>query len=217
MKKHQILSKLMNEKLVAVVRGKDEEEVVKMVEAIVSGGINLIEITFTIPNAAEIIRSLSIKYKDNDNVVIGAGTCLDPSTARIAILNGAQFVVSPHFDKDISKLCNTYAVPILPGATTVKDIVECMKYGAEIIKLFPGDSFGPSSVKSFKGPLPHAEFMPTGGVSTANLREWLDNGAIAVGTGGSLTKGAANNDFAAITQEAEKLVAIVRKFNDEKN
>ena len=217
MKKHEIMSKLMNEKLVAVVRGKDEAEVLKMVDAIVGGGINLIEITFTIPNAAEIIKSLSTKYKDDKNVVIGAGTCLDQATARIAILNGAQFVVSPHFDKEISKLCNTYAVPILPGATTVKDIVECMKYGADVIKLFPGDTFGPSAVKSFKGPLPHAEFMPTGGVSADNLRESLDNGAIAVGTGGSLTKGAATNDFAAITQEAERLVAIVRTFNDEKN
>lgn len=217
MKKSMIMNKLMDEKLVAVVRGKDEEEVVKMVEAIVSGGINLIEITFTIPNAADIIKSLSLKYKGDENVVIGAGTCLDTSTARLAILNGAQFVVSPHFDKEIIKLCNTYGVPILPGATTVRDIVECMKYGAEVIKLFPGDLFGPSSVKSFKGPLPHAEFMPTGGVSAANLREWLDNGAIAVGTGGSLTKGAATNDFDAITQEAKKLVSIVRKFYDDKN
>lgn len=214
MNKFEVIRRLGEEKLVAVVRGRDEDEVTKMVDAIVKGGIHFIEITFTIPGAAEIIKNLATKYENHDDVVIGAGTVLDTTTARIAIMNGAQFVVSPHFDKEIIKLCNTYAVSILPGATTVTDMVTCLRYGANIIKLFPGDTFGPSSVKSFKGPLPQAEFMPTGGVSADNLRAWLDNGVIAVGTGGSLTKGAASGDFDAITKEAEKLVSIVNEFRN---
>ncbi|CAM3690895.1 bifunctional 2-keto-4-hydroxyglutarate aldolase/2-keto-3-deoxy-6-phosphogluconate aldolase [Erysipelothrix urinaevulpis] len=213
MNKTEFYTKLEQEKLVAVVRGENETEVTQIVDAIVKGGINIIEITFTIPNAQQIIQNLVEKYRLNTDVVIGAGTCLDEITARNALLAGAEFIVSPHFDKDIIKLANVYAVPIMPGATDVKDMVDCLRYGASVIKLFPGDTYGPSSVKSFKGPLPQAQFMPTGGVSTSNLKEWLENGVIAVGTGGSLTKGAKTGDFAAITNEAQKLVKIVRDYN----
>lgn len=131
----------------------------------------------------------------------------------MAISAGAQFIVCPHLDTEIMKLCNSYRVPCFPGAANVKDMLECLRYGAEVIKLFPGDTFGPKAVKAFKGPLPQADFMPTGGVNAANLTEWLDNGAVAVGTGGSLTKGAAAGDFDAVRLEAEKLVNIVRAYD----
>ena len=210
MKKIELLSKLEKEKIVAVIRGENEEEVLKIVDAVHKGGINFLEITFTIPHCEQIIAKLSQQYEDNKDIVIGAGTCLDTTAARLAISAGAQFVVCPHFDKEIMKLCNSYHIPILPGATTVKDMIGCMRYGADVIKLFPGDSFGPSAIKAFKGPLPQAEFMPTGGVSLTNINDWLDNGAFAVGTGGSLTKGAKTGDFAAITAEAEKFVAAIK-------
>lgn len=214
MSKTSIIEQFKREKLVAVVRGESEEQVSKTVDAIIDGGIHIIEITYTIPDASTIIANLVKKYEDDENVIIGAGTCLDPITARDAILHGAKFVVSPHFDKEIMKIANLYAVPVMPGATTVVDMVECMKYGASIIKLFPGDNFGPSSIKSFKGPLPQAEFMPTGGVSAENLKDWLENGVISVGTGGSLTGGAKTGDYHKVTSEAQKLVSIVRDFQN---
>lgn len=216
MNKIEMMKKLSEEKLVAVIRGDNEEEVFKIVDAVNKGGINFLEITFTIPNAQNIISNLSEKYKDNDDVVIGAGTCMDVITARLAILSGAQFIVCPHFDEEIIKLCNLYGIPIFPGATTVRDIKECLTYGAQVIKLFPGGIMGPSAIKAFKGPSPQADFMPTGGVSADNLKEWLKAGAIAVGTGSSLTAGAANNDFNKVEQEASKLVKLVREFQSEK-
>lgn len=215
MDKNSLMLKLRNEKLIAVIRGNSKEEVMKIVEAVYSGGIKFMEITFTIPQANVIIGELSEKYKDNNDIIIGAGTCIDSISARIAILAGAKFIVSPHLDVEILKLCNSYKIPCFSGATTVKDMVEALKYGAEVIKLFPADTYGPKGIKSFKGPLPQAEFMPTGGVSCENVKEWLKNGAIAVGTGGNLTKGAATNDFEAVKREAEKLVNVVMEYKNE--
>lgn len=205
---------LKKEKLVAVIRGKDEEEVAKIVDAAYKGGIKFMEITFTIPHADHVIEKLCDKYKDTEDLVIGAGTVLDIVSCRLAILAGAQFVVSPHFDKEIMKLCNLYQVPCFPGAVSVKEIAEALSYGAQIIKLFPGDLYGPKAIKAFKGPLPQAQFMPTGGVSADNLKDWLASGAVAVGTGGSLTKGAKTGDFAAVSQEAKKLVSIVAEYGN---
>ncbi len=216
MNKIEMMNKLDREKVVAVIRGDNEEQVLKTVEAVNKGGINFLEITFTIPNAQNVIANLAKKYKDNDDVIIGAGTCMDIVTTRLAILSGAEFIVCPHFDKEIIKLCNLYGIPVFPGATTVKDIKDCLTYGAQVIKLFPGDIMGPKAIKAFKGPLPQADFMPTGGVSASNVKEWLGAGAIAVGTGGSLTKGAATGDFDEVTKEAKKLVDLVREFQSEK-
>jgi len=212
MNKIAMLSKLQQEKLVAVIRGKNEEQVLKTVEAVHKGGINFLEITFTIPRAQEIIAKLTDAYAGDEDIVIGAGTCLDIVSARLAISAGAQFVVCPHFNREIVMLCNQYCIPVFPGATTVKDMLECLSYGAGIIKLFPGDVMGPSAIKAFKGPLPQAEFMPTGGVTVDNLHQWLASGAIAVGTGSSLTKGAASNDFDAVTAEAQKFVQAVQSY-----
>ena len=214
MDKTTLLTELKKEKLVAVIRGQSEEEVSNIVDAVYKGGIHFMEITFTIPQAESIIAHLNRKYADRSDIVIGAGTCLDIVAARMAISAGAQFVVCPHMDTEVMKLCNSYRIPCFPGAATVKDMLECLRYGAEVIKLFPGDIFGPKAIKAFKGPLPQADFMPTGGVSAANLKEWLDNGAVAVGTGGSLTKGAASGDFAAVQREAEKLVRIVKEYDN---
>lgn len=212
MDKTEMLLKLRLEKLVAVIRGKDAEQVLQIVEAVRRGGIHFMEITFTVPRAQDIIATLVQKYAEDEEVVIGAGTCLDAISARLAILAGAKFVVSPHFDADIMMLCNSYRIPVFPGATTAKDMVSCLRYGADIIKLFPGDTLGPSAIKSFKGPLPQADFMPTGGVSVETLYDWLDHGAVAVGTGSSLTRGAASGDYEAVTREAERFVKAVRQY-----
>ncbi|RBP67327.1 2-keto-3-deoxy-phosphogluconate aldolase [Alkalibaculum bacchi] len=209
MNKAELMVKLKEEKLVAVIRGSNEEEVIKTVEAVYKGGIKFIELTFTVPNAPKVIESLVSKFKGED-IVIGAGTCMDLVSARLAILAGAQFVVSPHLDEEIIKLCNSYCIPVFPGATTVKDMVACLSLGASVIKLFPGDIFGPKAIKAFKGPLPQAEFMPTGGVSLDNVREWLDHGAYAVGVGSVLTKGAKTGDFKQVEEDARKFVEAVK-------
>ena len=210
-KKIEIIRKLGEEKLVAIIRAESEEQGFKIVEAVKKGGIKFIEVTLTVPGAVEIIRELVKKYRDED-VCIGAGTVLDPETARIVILAGAEYVVSPNFNPDVMMMCNRYRVPIMPGCQTVRDVVQSLEMGADIIKIFPGDAFSPSIVKSFKGPVPQGNYMPTGGVSVSNVKDWLAAGAYAVGTGSSLTVGAKTGDYAAVEEEARKFVAEVAKY-----
>lgn len=208
MDKIEILKRLKDQKLVAVIRAESLEQGVKIIDAVIEGGIKFIEVTFTVPNADALIEHLATKYKRTD-IIIGAGTCLDSETARIAILKGAQFVVSPAYDEELVRLCNRYRVPVMTGAQTISEFITASEMGVDVIKVFPGDAYQPSIIKSFLGPLPYLNFMPTGGVSLDNVSEWINNGAFAVGTGGSLTKGALTNDYDAITQEAMKFVAKV--------
>ncbi|WP_071705944.1 bifunctional 2-keto-4-hydroxyglutarate aldolase/2-keto-3-deoxy-6-phosphogluconate aldolase [Murdochiella vaginalis] len=215
MNKFQMMQYLYEEKLVAVIRGNNEEQVIETAKAVVAGGIHFLEITFTVPNAQIIIGKLNGMFPCDSSVVVGAGTCLDAETARIAILAGAKFVVSPHFDPDIMKICNSYCVPVFPGSTDVTGIKECLSYGAEVVKLFPGEIMGIHAIKAFKGPLPHAEFMPTGGVNVDNVIEWLKGGAFAVGVGGSLTGAAKNGEYTKVTEMAKQFVEQVHKFKSQ--
>lgn len=208
MDKIDILCKLKEEKLVAVIRAESPEQGIKIVDAVIKGGINFIEITFTVPNADVLIETLSNQYRGTD-VVVGAGTCLDSETARIAILKGAQFIVSPGFDEGLVKLCNRYRIPVMTGAQTINEFIEATEMGVDVIKVFPGDAYKPSILKSFLAPLPHLNFMPTGGVSVDNVEAWIENGAFAVGTGGSLTRGAQTNEYEKITLEAQRFVEKV--------
>ena len=210
MDKNMLLSKMKEEGLVAVVRAENKEKGEKVIDAIVKGGIKFIEITMTVPGAVDIIKELSDKYKDNEEIVIGAGTVLDSETARMVILAGAQFVVSPCLNVDMVKLCNRYRIPVMPGIMTVKEAVEALELGVDVLKVFPGNAFGPSIISSFKGPLPQAEFMPTGGVSVDNVDKWFKAGAIAVGTGSNLTAGAKTGDYDAVTKVAEEFVLAVK-------
>ena len=212
-KKISIIKKLGEEKLVAVIRAESEEQGFKIVEAVKKGGIKFLEVTLTVPGAIDIIRELVKRYKGED-VYIGAGTVLDPETARLAILAGAAYIVSPCFCQEVMKMCNRYRVPVLPGAQTVREVVQSLEMGADVIKVFPGDAFNPSIIKSFKGPLPQGNFMPTGGVSLANAKEWLEAGAYAVGTGSSLTAGAKTGDYAAVEEEARRFVEEVEKYRN---
>lgn len=210
MDKISILKKLGEDKLVAVIRASSRDEGIAICDAVRKGGIRFLEITFTVPKAAMIIEELTDRYADED-VMIGAGTVLDAETARTAILAGAQFLVSPCFDEAMVKLCNRYRVPILPGAQTIGEVMKCLEAGADIVKVFPGDAYKPSIIKSFHGPIPQGLFMPTGGVSIDNVREWLNAGAYAVGTGSSLTKGAKTGDYEAVTREAKRFVEAVKQ------
>ena len=211
MEKLEILSKLKEEKIVAVVRAESKEQGEKIIDSIVKGGINFIEITMTVPGAVDIIKELSQRYKASPNIIIGAGTVLDAETARMVILAGAQFVVSPSLNIETVKLCNRYRVPVMPGIMTVKEAIEALELGVDILKVFPGNAFGPSIIKTYKGPLPQANFMPTGGVSLENASEWIKNGAIAIGTGGNLTAGAKKDDYESITKLAKEFVEAVKQ------
>ena len=211
MKKEQVLSRMKEDCLVAVVRAKNLEQGEKVVDAIIAGGINFIEITMTMDegNPIEFIAKMSEKYNKNKKVVIGAGTVLDPETARAAILAGANYVVSPGLNVDTIKLCNRYRVPMLPGVMTPTEAITALECGCDVIKIFPGNIMGPAAISSFKGPLPQGEFMPSGGVDVDNVDKWIKAGAYAVGTGSSLTKGAKTGDFAAITATAKEFVEAV--------
>lgn len=211
MRKEQVLARMKEDCLVAVVRAKNLDQGEKVVDAIIQGGINFIEITMTMEdgNPVEFIQLMSRKYKDIDNVVIGAGTVLDPETARAVILAGASYVVSPGLNVETIKLCNRYRVPMLPGVMTPTEAITALEAGCDVIKVFPGNIVGTAAISSFKGPLPQGEFMPSGGVDVDNVDQWLKVGAFAVGTGSSLTAGAKNGDFAAVTAKAKEFVAAV--------
>lgn len=210
MQRIKTLMKLSEEGIVAVIRAESKEQGLKIVDAIKNGGIKMLEVTMTVPGAVDIIKELSEHYKDED-VVIGAGTVLDPETARICILAGAKYIVSPSLNLETIKLCNRYRIPVMPGIMTVKEAIEALEAGAEILKVFPGSAFGPSVIKAFKGPVPQGNYMPTGGVNLGNVKDWIKAGAIAVGTGSDLTKGAKTGDYQLVTETAKKFVEAVKE------
>jgi len=218
MKKLKILQQLSEAGVVAVLRADSPEEVVEMSRRAIKGGIKAIEITMTVPFALRAIEELSKQYSssvspDADNyAIIGVGTVLDPETARAAIMAGAEYVVSPALNPETVRLCNRYAIPVLPGTMTVAEIQSAMELGVDVVKLFPGNLYSPSVIPSIKGPLPQANIMPTGGVSLDNLKDWIKAGAVAVGIGSDLTKEAVKTgDFSLIEKKAADYMAAYRE------
>lgn len=208
--KIETLRKIEEVGVVAVVRAESAEKAVKTADACIKGGVKIIELTFTVPNADKAIAELKSKYTP-DELVIGAGTVLDSETARIAILAGAEFIVSPAFNPDTAKLCNRYQIPYIPGCMTVTECVTAMEAGASVIKIFPGNAFGPGIVKDIKAPLPQTPIMPSGGVSLENADQWIKNGCVAVSAGGSLTKGAKTGDYDEVTKTSQLFVEKVKQ------
>ena len=207
MKRVNILKKLANCGVIAVVRGDSAQQAIKASEAIVAGGMKGIELTFTVPNAQEAIRTLAEKHVDDEEVVIGAGTVLDATTARLAIMAGAAFIVSPCFDIETAKICNLYQIPYLPGCMTINEMKEALKAGADIVKLFPGSAFGPKIVGAFKAPLPQLN-------SLENMADWFKAGVVAVGVGGNLLAPLKNEDYPAITKVAEQYMAKLQEIRE---
>jgi len=208
--KETIISRIRDCGIVAVVRAESSDQARRISDACLEGGVVAVEITFTVPGAHKVIEQLAGTYSSGE-MILGAGTVMDPETARIAILSGAQYVVSPYLNIDTVKLCNRYRIPVMPGAMTIKEVVEGMEAGADIIKIFPGELFGPRIIKAIKGPLPQAQLMPTGGVDLDNVQEWIKAGAAAVGAGSSLTSGAKTGDYASITRKAKEFVAKIKE------
>ena len=215
MKKFEIYQAVKQEGVVVVIRGDSVDQAIKTVEACYAGGIKIMEVTFTVPNADQIIKTLVEKYKGTD-MIVGAGTVLDPETARAAILAGAQFVVSPALNVETIKLCNRYGVAVMSGIFTPTEAITALEYGVDILKLFPGDVATPKGLKALKGPLPLANIMPTGGVSLENVEEWFKAGAYAVGAGSFITKGAKSGDYKAVEDISREFVNKVKAVKGNK-
>lgn len=202
------LEKISAVGIVAVVRSNSKEEAIKSVSACIDGGIPIVEVTFTTPEATEVIRALRNNF-ENERLIIGAGSVLDSETARIAILEGASFIVSPTFDKKTAMLCNRYQIPYIPGCMTPTEILRALDYGLSIVKLFPATAYKPDFMKAIIGPLPQVNFIPTGGINLDNIEDWIKAGAIAVGIGGDLFHSAKESNYHEITRLSKLFVSAV--------
>ncbi len=208
-KKFDVLTRIAKCGVVAVVRAKNEEEAINIAKACTDGGVESIEVTFTVPGADRVIRALKEQIPAS-KLCVGAGSVLDPETARAAILAGAEFIVAPSWNMEVALLCNRYQVPYVPGCQTIKEIVTAMEYGSDVIKVFPGDMLGPDFIKDVKGPLPYCDLMPSGGVNLENAGEWIKKGAVAISSGSHLTAPAAKGDLAETTVRARQYVEAVK-------
>lgn len=213
MQRADLLDQIINSGVVSVVRAESAEEAIKIVEAVVAGGIKSIELTYSVPHANDVIANLVAIYK-GAGVMIGAGTVLEATSARLAIIAGAQFIVSPTFNKEVAKICNLYQIPYIPGVMTPLEVQKAMEYGSELIKLFPGDIAGPAMIKNLKGPFPYINIMPSGGVNEGNISEWFRVGASAVSAGGGLTAPAEKGDFGAVKSNAEKIMSAYKSVSE---
>ncbi|MGT2785160.1 bifunctional 2-keto-4-hydroxyglutarate aldolase/2-keto-3-deoxy-6-phosphogluconate aldolase [Streptococcus merionis] len=200
MTKERTLLRIMDLGIIAVLRAENEILATKMVHAIVKGGMKAIELTFSTPNVDQVVRQLKA---EDESLLLGVGTVLDAVSARIAIFAGADFIVSPSFDIETAQLCNLYRIPYLPGCVSMTEITTALRYGVDIIKLFPGSLVGPDYIKAVKAPLPQVNIMPTGGVNFGNIDQWFAAGAVAVGIGGALST-VEGDDFASLTQLAQQ-------------
>lgn len=213
MRKRDILTKIEESGLVAVVRADDADQAKRITEAAMNGGVASVEITYTVPGATDVIKELSAAF--GDDLVVGAGTVLDGETARIAILAGAKYVVSPYLDEDTARMCNRYQIPYMPGVMTLKDVVRGLECGAELLKVFPGELMGPNVIKAIKGPIPQANLMPTGGVSVDNVADWIRAGAVAVGAGSSLIGKPEVDGYGKITETAKQFMEQIKLARSE--
>lgn len=214
MQKLKYMNRIVDSGLVVVIRADSPEQACRIAEACAEAGVGAMEVTFTVAGATKAIEELARRHSSGD-ILIGAGTVLDPETARHAMLAGAQFIVSPSCNPDTAVMCRRYQLPYLPGAGTSQEVVSAMEAGADIVKLFPGEALGPAFVKALRAPLPHAPLMPTGGVSADNAAEWIKAGCVALGVGGNLTKGAKTGDYASITRIARQLLDAIRNARAE--
>jgi 2-dehydro-3-deoxyphosphogluconate aldolase/(4S)-4-hydroxy-2-oxoglutarate aldolase len=211
MSRHENLQRVLDRGLVAIIRASSSEQLVSVARALYEGGVDVIEVTFTTPGAAEVISA--VKKELGKHVLLGAGTVLDSETARIAILAGAEFLVSPTVNLDVIKLALRYDKGIMPGAYTPTEVLTAWEAGADIVKLFPADIGGPAYLKAIKGPLPQIRIMPTGGVNLQTLKDFVKAGACAVGLGSQLVEKDAveRGDFDRIRSLASQYVEAMKQ------
>ena len=209
------LQRVLDRGLVAILRASSGERLVEVAEALYEGGIDVIEVTFTVPGAAEIVAEVSKKM--GDRVLLGAGSILDTETARVAILAGASYVVAPVVKPDVIALCHRYDKLVMPGAFTPTEVLSAWEAGADIVKIFPAETGGPAHLKALKGPLPQIRMMPTGGVNLETLPKFVAAGACAVGLGGALVEKSAlaNGDMNRIRDLAGQYVSAMQRAREE--
>ncbi len=211
MEKSKIMNSLMSEGLIPVIRVAGASEAMAVANAIKAGGVSLIEITMSVRGAIGVIEELSNQYKDE--IIMGAGTVLDPETARAALLAGAQFIVSPTINLDVIQLCHRYSAVVIPGALTPTEILTAWEAGADMVKVFPaGQLGGPSYLKALRGPLPQILLVPTGGVNLKNAGDFIQAGATAIGVGAELVdkKALKEGNFSVITENTRAYLKAIR-------
>lgn len=207
MRKLEILNTIIEEKIMAVVRITSFERGCEIVEGCLEGGVKILEISYTNNSAGDMIKKLNEKY--GNKVLLGAGTVLDESTARHAILNGAQFIIAPTFSQEVARTCNRYQIPYIPSCTSITELVNALESGADMIKAFPiSNYYGPSLVKIIKTTLPYVMILSSGGVTLENVDEWLENGVDCMGIGSLLTNGSKE----IISKNARNLTRAVEKM-----
>src|ERR1051325_9783501 len=211
MAKEDHLNQILDCGIVAVVRSQDSQQLVEVVRALADGGVTVAEITMTVPGALDVVKA--VRAALGDRVLLGAGTILDPETARAAILAGAEYIVAPTINLDVIRLCQRYDKLVMPGAFTPTEILAAWEAGADIVKVFPADVVGPVFFKAIKGPLPQVRLMPTGGVDLNTAAAFLKAGACCLGVGGQLveSRAVAEGNFERIRDLARQYVAVVRE------
>jgi 2-dehydro-3-deoxyphosphogluconate aldolase/(4S)-4-hydroxy-2-oxoglutarate aldolase len=211
MSKEFDLARVLNSRIVAVVRSTHVGQLTDVAEALLAGGVEIVEITFTVPRAHRVLEQLADRL--GDKILLGAGTVLDAETARTALLAGAKFIVSPTLNLDVIRLCQRYDKLVLPGALTPTEVLTAWEHGADIVKIFPSDLTGPPYIKALHGPLPQIRLMPTGGVNLLTAADFLRAGACALGIGGSLVEAEAiaAGNMARIESLARQYVQVVRE------
>jgi 2-dehydro-3-deoxyphosphogluconate aldolase/(4S)-4-hydroxy-2-oxoglutarate aldolase len=205
------LARVLDSGIVAVIRAPSGELLADVAEALLAGGVEVMEVTFTVPQALDVLQQVAKRI--GDRILLGAGTVLDPETARAAILAGAEFIVSPTVNLDVIRLCRRYDKAVMPGAFTPTEVLAAWEAGADIVKIFPSDVTGPKYIQALRGPLPQVRMMPTGGVNLETAADFLRAGACALGIGGSLVepKAVAAGDLKRIETLARNYVQIVRQ------
>ena len=210
MQKIEITHKIAECGAMAIVRVETIERGIEIAQGCLDGGINVLEISYTLPNAGEFIAALRHHFKDE--LIVGAGTVLDSETARMAILNGAQFVIAPNLSKEVATLCNRYQIPYAPGCTSITEAVQGLEYGAAFIKAFPiSDFYGAKLVSVFKTPIPYMPILASGGINLNNLSDYIKKGVDCCGFGGLLTKGT-RDEIAKNAKDIRTIIDDTRKL-----
>ncbi|MDD2707192.1 MAG: bifunctional 2-keto-4-hydroxyglutarate aldolase/2-keto-3-deoxy-6-phosphogluconate aldolase [Verrucomicrobiae bacterium] len=210
MKKNDIFRRLSDPGIVAVIRADSSEQLMNAAQALCDGGVDSMEVTMTTPNALQVIEAVTRKF--GDKIVMGVGTVLDDVTARLAILAGAEFVVTPVLRLDVVTMCRRYDKPVVCGAYTPTEALTAHEAGADFIKIFPADGLGPNYIKAIKAPLPQLRIIPTGGVEVKNCADFVKAGCSAVGVGGNLVSKEIlkNQDWKKLTETARAFVAAMK-------